>query len=449
MTREDFGSGEEFLSWGSDRSEIQNANFSILIFPVSTTEVASILAYCFKNKLAVVPSGGRTGLAGGAIAANGEIVINLSKINSLVLLNKDKQYIQAGAGMITAVANDHAKSIGYNFPIDLAASGSSCIGGNVATHAGGIRVIRYGLLRDYVSGMTVVSGTGEVLEFYEDVLKNNTGYHMMPLFIGSEGTLGIITELRINLVREPKETVVCLLSVKDIPGAIRSLQNLYANEIVVLGYEYFDRTSYDLSRKHMDLQNIFEKSSRHFVLLEIESINTINENLTRWMELEIEEGRILDGKISMSSSQKKDFWAYREAISESISLKYKPVKNDISIPIDSIDEFIKKIYQFLEKKKLNISCCVFGHLGDGNLHINLLNSKGIKDEEFKKQSDEVTMFIFSQLKKVNGSISAEHGIGLLKKEYLNYSRSRAQIEIMKKIKQVFDPEGILNPGKVF
>ncbi len=438
-----------FDSFGLDRTKVYQANYEILVFPESTEDVAKIVGYAYQNNLSIVPSGGRTGYAGGAVAKNGEIVISLSKMNQVMDFDPFLGTLHIQAGMITKNLHSEAEERGFYFPVDFAATGSSHIGGNIATNAGGVRVVRYGLIRDWILGLTVVTGKGEVMRFNGEILKNNTGYDLKHLFIGSEGTLGIITEAVVKLTKPPKDIRVIFLAVEEYSHILNIFKETHEHSLPLLAFEFLTEYCLEKVKHHLQVPEPFSSPSPYYVLMEYElSSESDEEKLFAILESITEKGYIVDGSVAQNTRQNQTFWKYREGISESLSLSHTVHKNDISLPLRNMEEFLIDMNSLLEKKYSDFEIALFGHIGDGNLHLNIVKPDGISDQEFFQKCKEVDPEMFSLIQKHKGSISAEHGIGLLKKDYLEFSRSNAELEAMKGIKAVFDPKGILNPGKV-
>lgn len=438
-----------FNSYGADRTKLFKPKFQLLLFPKNTEEVAAIIKYCFKHKLSVVPSGGRTGYAGGAMAINNEIVISLDKMNLVIDFDPFLGSITVQAGMITANLHREAEKREFYFPVDFAATGSSHIGGNIATNAGGVRVVYYGLIRNWVLGLTVVTGTGEVIKLNGEILKNNTGYDLKQLFIGSEGTLGIITETTLKLTKKPLDYKVVLLSVEQFSHILEIFKETHNFRLNLLAFEFFTSFCMDKVRHHLGLPDPFAAKSNYYVLAEFETIDDNDENkLFALIESIAEKELILDGSIAQNSRQNQTFWKYREGISESISIDYTVHKNDISIPLRNMENFIIEMETILKEEYPDFGIALFGHIGDGNLHLNILKPESMAADDFFTKCKNVDKIMFALIQKYHGSISAEHGIGLLKKDFLSFSRSEYEINLMKEIKKAFDPAGIMNPGKV-
>jgi glycolate oxidase subunit GlcD len=438
-----------FQSFGLDRTKTFQPNYDILTFPESTEDVAKIVHYANQEGIAIVPSGGRTGYAGGAVAKNGEIVLSLSKMNQVIDFDPFLGSITVQAGMVTQTVQKEAEDRGYYYPVDFASTGSSHIGGNIATNAGGVRVVRYGLVRDWVLGLTIVTGSGEIHKYNGEILKNNTGYELKHLFIGSEGTLGIITECTLKLTTPPKDIRVILVAVPDFPSILEIFKKTHSAPLPLLAFEFFTEFCLSKVKEHLGVPSPFSEPSDYYVLMEYEiKEDTDEDKLFSILEDITNAELILDGSIAQNSRQNETFWKYREGISESLSLHDTVHKNDISLPLHNMEAFIQEMELLLSGKYPGFQIALFGHVGDGNLHLNILKPQEMDDKEFFTKCKSVDPDMFQLIQKYHGSISAEHGIGLLKKDFLKFSRSEDEIRSMQKIKSIFDPNGILNPGKI-
>lgn len=435
-------------TYGKDWTKHFTANPQAIAFPRTTEQVRDLVLWARKNKTALVPSGGRTGLSAGAYATNRELVVSLEKMNKIIEFNKLDQSIKCEAGVITEHLQRHAWENGYFYPVDFAARGSSQIGGNVATNAGGIKVIRYGLTRQWVVGLKVVTGTGEILDLNKSLVKNATGYDLRQLFIGSEGTLGIITEVTVGLAKQPKDPVVFVLGTNEL-NSIMQIYSRFKQQFVLSAYEMFTDVAlkYIVSQGHA--QKPFATDAKYYVLLELE--HESDSSIERAIELfsELEELKIVvDGTVSQSPKQAQELWKLRENITEATSHK-QPYKNDVSVRVSRVPEFLVEMSAILKKEHPDFEVVWFGHVGDGNLHINILKPDNISSAEFVARCKRVDEVLFQMIERLEGSISAEHGVGLVKKPFLHHTRSAAEIAFMKNIKLVFDPDRIMNPGKIF
>lgn len=438
---------EKLDTYGRDWTKHYTPAPLAIVFPRSTEDVQKIVLWARENKVAIVPSGGRTGLSAAAFATNGEVVVSLERMSKILDFNEVDQTITCQPGVITEQLQEFAADKGFFFPVDFAARGSSQIGGNIATNAGGIKVLRYGLTRQWVSSLTVVTGAGEVLELNKSLVKNATGIDLRHLFIGSEGTLGIITEATLNITREPKELTVFLLAVPELDG-VMNIYNTYKKEIPLVAYEMFTDIAMDNVIAQGHVTSPLESKAPYYALLEIE--NDSEQTLEKAMELFeicLENEWVIDGTISQSAEQAKNIWRLREDISEALSLK-SPYKNDISVRISKVPEFLQKTHDIIAAEHPDFEVAIFGHIGDGNLHVNILKPDNLSSDEFVKKCKVVDEKMFTMIESLNGSISAEHGVGLTKKPFLHHTRSPEEIAIMKNIKRIFDPDLIMNPGKV-
>lgn len=437
------------LEYGRDWTRYYTPNPKAILFPNTTEEVQKIILWARKNKIAIVPSGGRTGLSGAAVAKNGEVVLSLQRMNKVLDFNEIDQTLTVQSGCLTEEAQDYAASKGAHFPVDFAARGSSQIGGNVATNVGGLNVVRYGLMREWVSGLEVVTGAGEILKLNKGLIKNNTGYDFRHLFIGSEGTLGIITEVTLRVTAPPNETSVVIVGLENHQHVSKVYQK-FRNALSLTAFEMFteDAVQYVLA-SHTELSPPLGQKFPIYLLIEAETdTDDKMQTLLTAFEESMDAGYVQDGVISQSEQQAENFWKYRDYISESLS-PHTPYKNDISVKISDVTRFVKETDELLKKEYPQFQVVWFGHIGDGNLHVNVLKPKDLSMDEFVKSCQKVDQLLFKAVEKFDGSISAEHGVGLSKKPFLKFTRSESEIEIMKQIKKIFDPDLILNPGKIF
>lgn len=433
----------DLQTYGRDWTKVHTPNPSAILFPRSTGEVSSMMKLARKHGVAIVPSGGRTGLAAGAVAHKGEAVLSLSKMSRIGAVDPLALTVHAEAGAITEAVHQHTEPLGLTWPVDFASKGSSTVGGNIATNAGGVRVIRYGLTRQWVLGLTVVLPSGDVLELGGALEKNNTGIDLRQLFIGSEGILGIVTEATLKLTRIAERTNVLLLSVADLAAVLRLFEHARKGPFVIAAFEFFTDKCLARVQRHRKVRPPVSEST-HYVLLEVEEAH----DLDTWLEGLFEGGFVSDGVLAANTSDARDLWVLREGISESLSATGLPHKNDIALPIAELRSFTEKLEAVFSSRYADWEICLFGHIGDGNLHVNVMKPEALSKEAFLAKTSEVDHVMFELVREHKGSISAEHGIGLLKRNYLHYTRTEEEIRIFRQLKQVFDPEGLLNPGKV-
>lgn len=435
-------------NYGQDWTRFTPPAPKAIVFPRNTAEVVAIVECARRCRFALVPSGGRTGLSGGACAANGEVVVSMDKINAIAPVNLTDRTITVGAGAITQNVQQVASDAGLFYPVDFASSGSSQIGGNIATNAGGINVIRYGMTRDWVAGLTVVTGKGEILELNKGLMKNNTGLDFRHLFIGSEGILGFITEATLKLTSPPKDPTVLVLGLSDM-NAIMSVLGSIQSTTPLLAYEFFSELAVAKVVEHAGVARPFETRAPFYALVEFEHENEMTDaRIFEAVEKCMEEAWVVDAVMSQSVAQARALWRLREDISETIS-QWTPYKNDISSTVSKVPQLLSAVNAVVHENYPDWDVVWYGHIGDGNLHLNILKPDNLRIEDFKARCNEVSTDIFDAIKKLGGSVSAEHGVGTLKAPYLNYTKSDSEIDAMRAIKDIFDPDGILNPGKVF
>jgi FAD/FMN-containing dehydrogenase len=351
--------------------------------------------------------------------------------------------VRVQAGCVTEEVHRHAAAHGLTWPVDFASKGSSQVGGNISTNAGGVRVIRYGLTRQWVLGLQVVLASGAVLELNGALEKNNTGVDLRQLFIGSEGTLGVITEATLKLTKLPLKSEVMLVSVADLAGVLALFRAARRGPFTLAAFEFFTDRCLARVLSHRKLRAPLGPSS-HYVLLEAEGAA----ELASWLEQLAAEELILDGTLAQSAAQAAELWALREGISESLSATGLPHKNDVALPIARLEAFCAELESVFVREYPGWEVCLFGHIGDGNLHVNVMKPEALDVTEFRARTAAADRDLFTLVQRHGGSISAEHGIGLLKKPYLGYSRSDEELALFRSIKAALDPNGILNPGKI-
>lgn len=419
-----------------------------IVFPKSIEQVQAIVRWANAKQVALVPSGGRTGLSAAAVAANGEVVVAFDYMNQILDFNAFDRTVTCQPGVITKQLQTYAEEQGLYYPVDFASSGSSQIGGNIATNAGGIKVIRYGMTRNWVAGLKVVTGTGELLELNKGLIKNATGYDLRQLFIGAEGTLGFVVEATMRLDRAPKNLTAMVLGTPDF-DSIMPVLHAFQGKLDLTAFEFFSDKALAKVLARGDVPAPFDSACPFYALLEFEATTeeVANEALATFEHC-VEQGWVVDGVMSQSEQQLQNLWKLREYISETIS-HWTPYKNDISVTVAQVPAFLHDIDRIVAERYPDFEIIWFGHIGDGNLHLNILKPEHLSKDEFFAICVTVNTQVFETVQKYNGSISAEHGVGMTKRDYLTYSRSPAEIACMKAIKAVFDPNGIMNPGKIF
>lgn len=437
-------------TYGKDWTHL-TGEASCVLFPATTQEVSAILTYCHAENLAVIPSGGRTGLAGAAVATQGEIVIALDRMNKILLVDAIGLSITAESGAIIQNLQQKAREHGLFYPVDLASKGSCQLGGNIATNAGGLKLIRFGGTREQVLGLEIVLANGDILDLNLNLRKDNSGYDLKQLFIGSEGTLGIITKATMKLVQQPRDLKLAVLGCQTFEHVLRILQLCNQRGIQPTAFEYLTQQALNIVLKHHpEVRAPFSEAAAFYVLLEIENLGA--EALQRFEAL-LEETFTLeiaqDAVLAQSSQQFHDLWKTRELISESVAQHGFVRKNDVTIPIAQLGQFQTVMEQMAQTCPAYIELVLFGHIGDGNIHINYVGQKSKPASQFLADVQHIEHQVFATIAKLRGSISAEHGIGLIKKPELAVTRTPEMIQWQRSIKRLFDPKGILNPGKIF
>lgn len=439
---------DDLENYGLDWTRFYQPAPAAVVFPRSTEDVCALVRYARNENIGLVPSGGRTGLSGGACALNGEVVVSFERMNQLLEINPEEPSATVQAGFITANLHQLASDHELYYPVDFASSGSSHIGGNIATNAGGIRVIRYGMTRDWVSGLKVVTGNGEVLDLNRGLIKNNTGYDLRHLFIGSEGTLGFIVEATLRLTQPPEDASVLLLATDAMEKCLPLLQ-AFRQSLTLNAFEFFSDNALSHVLATSDLEAPFAERHPYYVLIEVAHTSTdAGTGIEAAFGRCLDAGHCLDAIVSSSVQQARNLWQYRERISEAITPR-TPYKNDISVRVTDTPALLHRVEAATKKLYPDLEIVWFGHIGDGNLHLNVLRPETQDVAAFKQDCDRLSEQVLEIVRQMGGSISAEHGIGLLKKPHLPFSRSAAELAALKGLKQVFDPDGIMNPGKVF
>ena len=418
-----------------------------IALPASVEEVQAIVRWANEQAVAIVPSGGRTGLSGGAVAANGELVLSLERMQRVLGFDAVDRTLTVQAGMILQHVHDAARQHGLIYPVDFAARGSCSIGGNIATNAGGIRVIRYGNTREWIAGLKVVAGNGELLDLNRGLVKNSSGYDFRQLLVGSEGTLGIVVEATLKLTDPPLPSQVMLLALPDM-DALMQVFALFRARLVLQAFEFFT----DHALRHVlahGAQRAIDGDYPYYVVTEFDAADERQQEAAlAAFELALEQGWVSDGVIAQSEAQAAALWRLREGITESLAPR-RPYKNDISVRVGAVPAFLHDMQALLAREYPQAEVVWFGHIGDGNLHINVLRPDDLAEAAFIEQCEHVTHLLADTLQRHGGSISAEHGIGLVKRAYLDSTRSAAEIDLMRGVRKVFDPRGILNRGKLF
>lgn len=434
-------------SHGQDWTRFRQPDPLAVAFPSQVSQVQDLVRFACENGLGLVPSGGRTGLSGGALAARGELVVSFDRMRKILDFNPIDRSVTVEAGVVTAAVQTFAREQGLYYPVSFASEGSSQIGGNIATNAGGIRVLRHGLTRDRVSGLKVVTGTGELLDCNRGLIKNASGFDLRHLFIGSEGTLGMIVEATLRLTAAPAPGKVMLLGLSSLTTLMQVFHAM-RSRLHLSAFEFLTTQAMHHVCQGQKLASPLDTECPLYVVTEFDCADETQENqAVECFAACLEQGWLLDGVISQSERQNAELWRYREGISEAIT-RYRPYKNDLSVRVSKVPEFLQRMETLMNDICPDFEVLWYGHIGDGNLHMNIIGSQDLSVAVFESRCHEISAQTYALTQALGGSISAEHGIGVLKQPWLDKVRSPAEIAVMRGIKQVLDPAGIMNPGKL-
>ncbi|MBL10599.1 MAG: hydroxyacid dehydrogenase [Acidiferrobacteraceae bacterium] len=424
-----------------------------LIFPKSTEETAAIVLECKKAGISIVPQGGNTGLCGGAVSKQDQIILNLSRMNQILAIDNINDTLTVEAGCILNTIQDFAKEHDRYFPLSLGAEGSCQIGGNLSTNAGGINVLRYGNVRDQVLGLEAVLANGEVWNGMTELRKNNTGYDLKNLLIGSEGTLGIITKIVLRLFPLPRQIETAFVALSNLESSLELLANARSNSGGALSsFELIPGLGIELAERYIAGINNPLESVPNWSVIMVYSSSSEEHNLQASLEATLsnafESGILTDGVISQNQLQTKQIWAIREGLREAQTMEGVAFTHDVSVKVSQVPDLIKRAANDGERIVPGVRVYPFGHVGDGNIHLSFLQPNKMDKNVFQTKKMEFSKLIFDIINEFKGSFSAEHGIGLLRLNEMSLYKSPTEIGMMLRIKDALDPEGILNPGKV-
>lgn len=414
--------------------------------PRSTEEVSELLRICHAHGTPVVPQGGLTGLVGGATPVAGCVALSMSRLRAIEEVDVAAGTITVQAGVPLQSVQDAADAAGMLFPLDIGSRGSCLIGGNVSTNAGGNRVLRYGMARDLVLGIEVVLADGTVMTALNKMLKNNAGYDLKHLFIGSEGTLGVVTRLVLRLFPKPESVCTAFCGLPDYAAVLKLLERARAKLGSALSaFEVIWPEFYDLATTVHGCRPPLAEKAGVYVLMDSLGSDQVQDyqSFSALIEAALDDGIVEDATLAQSFRESRELWALRDSVAE-FQRSFNPhVGFDVSVPIGRMQEFVDDCKATLAELDPTLRSLWFGHIADSNLHI------CVKQDEGGPSKKEIDRVVYGRVRAFDGSVSAEHGIGLLKKPYLGYSRSPVELDIMRKLKTALDPRGILNPGKIF
>ena len=426
-----------------------------VVAPADTAAVARVLAYCNEHRIGVVPQGGNTGYCGGATpdASSSQVLLSLSRLNRVRAIDADNYTMIAEAGCVLAALQAAAADADRYLPLSLGSEGSCMLGGNLSTNAGGLNVIHYGMARELVLGLEVVLADGRVMETLTGLRKDNTGYDIKSLFLGAEGTLGVITAACIKLYPALRSRATAFIAVRDPSAAVSLLDRLrQVSSDSVTSFELVPRVGIDLTTRHIPgVVDPLSAPSQWYVLAELSSSRAgepLDEILQKALEHALSSHWISDAAVAQSDREREAFWRLRESIPEAQRKDGASLKHDISVPVSQVPKFIEIAGAWVAQHVPQGMLVAYGHLGDGNLHFNINQRAGTQAFQLQAVEQKLKRAIHDFVKDFGGSFSAEHGIGQLKVFELERYANPVELDLMRRVKQAFDPNGILNPGKV-
>ena len=420
-----------------------------VVRPGNAGEVAAVVRACIEAGVAIVPQGGNTSLCGAATPdeTGRAVVVSLGRMNRILAVDRQNNTISVEAGCTLAAVQDAARAVDRLFPLALASEGTCQIGGNLSTNAGGVQVLRYGNTRELTLGLQVVLPSGEIWDGLRGLRKDNTGYDLKHLFIGAEGTLGIITAAVLKLYPLPKTQTTCWLNIASPAVAVDLLNQAKSTfDAQLTAFELVSEASLALVLQHIPGATRPAAASPWYVLAEFSDADPAA--VERWLGEQMAAGAVADGVVAASEAQAKKLWALRENISEAQKIEGVSIKHDIAVPVSRIPDFLSTADAALAAAFPGIRVVAFGHVGDGNLHYNLSKPGAQDNAVFLASQAEVNRIVHDTVHALNGSISAEHGIGQLKREEILRYKSATEIALMQTVRQALDPRGLMNPGKL-
>jgi FAD/FMN-containing dehydrogenase len=439
--------GPESVLTGAEARERMPAGSeaALLLLPRTTEQVSRALSLCHAAGRSVVPQGGLTGLVRGAVSGPGEVALSLDRMRSIEEVDTINRSMTVQAGVPLQAAQEAAAEVGLMLPLDLGARGTATIGGNVSTNAGGTRVLRFGMMREMVLGLEAVLADGTVVDARSKIIKNNAGYDVKQLFIGSEGTLGIVTRVVLRLRPLPRSQSTALVAIDDFKHVAQFLSVMEARLLCSLSsFEVMWRSFYELvTTPPAKGSAVLPRGHGYYVLVETMGGDQArdDEGLVAALEEASAKGLFADAVVAQSSAQRRELWSLREDLDQ-LGREGPVFAYDVSLSLDAMEAYVAEVERRLSARFGEHRAYVFGHIGDGNLHL----SVGVHEDG---AHDDVDAIVYGALSADDSSVSAEHGIGLLKKRHLSLSRNEAELFMMRALKQALDPQGILNPGKIF
>jgi len=446
---------QDIAPYCEDWRQILKGNALAVVRPATTEQVAAVVRFCAERRIGIVPQGGNTSMLGGATpsADGSQIVLSLSRMNKIRDLDAVDLTMTVEAGVTLKAAQDAAAAENCMFPLSFGAEGTAQIGGVVSTNAGGNNTVRYGNTRDLVLGLEVVLADGQIWNGLRRLRKDNTGYCLRQLFIGAEGTLGIVTAAVLKLVPRPRDLALAFCAVPSVQAALDLFVLCRSHHAeAIQAFEYLPGPLADLVLKHFPQTRLpLAQPSEHYVLIELADASAaagLRDKLESLLEKAMDSGLVLDAALAGSSTERQAVWQLREEVSDAQKREAAIIKNDVSVPVSKIPQFVALATEACHRQFPGIRTFAYGHLGDGNIHFHLLPAPGGDNAAFMGQDHEIMGVVNAVVRQFEGSFSAEHGVGRLKAYMMEEWRGGAELDAMRRIKRALDPQGIMNPGKV-
>jgi glycolate oxidase len=443
-----FTAREILVEYGHDETEDLNYPPQVVVKPATPKEISEILGYCNEHKIPITPIGARTGLSGGALSVHGGVGLSMERLNKILNIDEKNLQVVVEPGVITQVLQEAVIEKKLFYPVDPSSRGSCFIGGNIAENSGGPRAVKYGVTKDYVLNLEVVLPTGEIIWTGANTLKNSTGYNLTQLMVGSEGTLGVITKIVLKLIPYPSQNVLMLVPFKSAVNACKAVSAVFRAGITPSAMEFMERDAIDWTLKYVDGINIKVEPHHLAHLLievdgfELEPLYALAEKIVAIMqEYECDEVLFAD-----AAEQKEQLWKMRRRVGEAVKSNSIYKEEDTVVPRYELPVLLEGVKSIGAKYGFKSVC--YGHAGDGNLHINIIKGD-LSDDVWRHELPKGITELFELTKKLGGTLSGEHGIGFVQKNYMPIVFDKILLDIMKGIKKLFDPNGILNPGKIF
>ncbi len=441
-------SGEALKDYGHDETEDLQFDPDIVLLPETTAEVSQIMHYCYKNNIPVTPRGGGTGLSGGALPVKGGVILSIERMNEIKKIDTANFQAITQSGVITQVFQEAVEEEGLFYPPDPASRGSCLLGGNIAENSGGPKAVKYGVVQDYVLNLEVVLPDGAVIWTGANVLKNATGYNLTQLMVGSEGTLGIVTKIVFKLIPQPKHDLLLLVPFPSAQKACEAVTHIMRSGITPSGLEFMERDAIDWTLDYLEDVNlpVSDEVQAH-LLIEVDGNNKdlLFEECEKITDI-VEQHDCTEVLFADTDKKKADLWRLRKNVAEAVKSRSIYKEEDTVVPRRSFPELLKGVKEI--EKKYGFKTVCYGHAGDGNLHVNIVKGD-LSESDWNKKLPRAIREIFKLCHSLGGTISGEHGIGYVQKDYLDIVFNERSLYLQQQIKKLFDPKGILNPGKIF